>query len=443
MAGFMDRFRSAVNIFTQPERVDVNPLDVAGQSIIFADSPSNSRPDRSRLRISNDKSIVPSIYTRISIDVSSIEMRHTKHDDQDRYVEDMVSGLNNCLRVEANVDQAANSFIQDIVLKCFDKGVAAIVPVDTTLDPRVSGAYDIRSMRVGTISKWYPDRVQVNLYNDKKGQMQLITLPKSMVGIVENPFYQVMNEPNSTLQRLQRKLTMLDAASSSGKLDLIIQLPYVIKSEARRQAAEQRAKDIEFQLKSNKYGIAYTDGTEKITQLNRPTENSLMGQIEYLTNLLFSQLGLTPEIMNGTAAASVMLNYQNRTIKPILDAIAQEMRRKFLTKTARSQGQSVDYFANPFSLIPMSELADIVDKLSRNEVLTGNEFRGFLGMRPSADPKADSLANPNMPTKDTGVQIPSAVDDSEPIDSELEHVTLTRQRTIPELRRLGSSNNSS
>jgi len=357
------------------------------------------RPDRVRLRIPNERSIIASIYTRLSIDVASIDMRHIKTDADDRYKDDIVSGLQNCLTVEANIDQAAQAFRMDIALTLFDKGVAAIVPVDTSLNPLSTGGYDILTLRVGEIVQWYPEHVQVWLYNQALGYRQLITLPKTVVAIVENPLYAVMNEPNSTLQRLLNKLNLLDAvddASASGKLDLIIQLPYVIKSEARRQAAEQRRQDIEFQLKGSKYGIAYTDGTEKITQLNRPAENNLMAQIEFLTTMLYGQLGLTEEVMNGTADEKTMLNYWNRTIDPTLNAIAQAMRRTFLTKTARTQHQTIEYFRDPFRLIPIENIAKIADVFSRNEIMSANEIRQVLGLRPSTDPKADKLINSNI-----------------------------------------------
>jgi hypothetical protein len=353
-----------------------------------------------RLTLSNERSIISSIYTRLSIDVAAVDIRHVRLDENDRYVEDIDSGLNNCLKVEANLDQAARAFRQDIAMTLFDKGVAALVPVDTTLNPNLTGGYDILTMRVGEIVAWMPSKVRVSVYNEATGRREEINLDKKMVAIVENPLYSVMNEPNSTLQRLIRKLNLLDAVdeqSSSGKLDMIIQLPYVIKSEARRQQAEQRRADIEFQLKSSKYGIAYTDGTEKITQLNRPVENNLLKQVEYLMAMLYGQLGLTEEVMNGTANEAAMLNYINRTIEPVLGAISEAMKRSFLTKTARSQKQSIEYFRDPFKLVPMSDLAEMADKFTRNEIVTSNEFRGFIGMKPSADPKADQLVNSNMP----------------------------------------------
>lgn len=410
MASIMDRMRSAWNAFTNGLEVPFESMALQNQYSGFLGAGFvGNRPDRTRLRINNERSIISSIYTRMSIDIAAIDMRHTRHDDQDRYLEDIPSGLNNCLTLEANIDQGSRALKQDIALTLFDKGVAAIVPVDTTLDPRISGGYDVKTLRVGEITQWYPNHVRVNLYNEQVGIRQEIILEKSFVAIVENPLYSVMNEPNSTLQRLIRKLALLDSvdeATSSGKLDLIIQLPYVIKTEARRQQAEQRAKDIEFQLKNNKYGIAYTDGTEKVTQLNRPAENNLLSQIEFLTNLLYGQLGITPDIMNGTANEAAMIYYHNRTIEPIVSAIVEAMKRTFLTKTARSQGQSIDIFRNPFKLVPMADLAVMVDKFTRNEVLTSNEIRQFMGMKPSSDPKADLLINSNIPQAKTGVAIP-------------------------------------
>lgn len=393
MASVRSRIKHAWNAF-------LNLNDSASEGAWGVGPGSGARPDRIRMRLSSERSIISSIYTRLSIDFASIQMRHVRLDDADRYVEDIDSGLNNCLTIEANIDQAARAFRQDIALTLFDSGCIAIVPVDTTLDPSLTGGYDIQTLRVGLVRQWFPRHVMVNVYNENTGQRQDVTLEKKFVAIVENPLYSVMNEPNSTLQRLIRKLNMLDAvdeASSSGKLDLIIQLPYVVKSEARRQQAEQRAKDIEFQLKGSQYGIAYTDGTEKITQLNRPAENNLMAQVEYLTNMLYGQLGLTEEVMNGTADEPAMINYYNRTIEPLLGAVAEAMRRTFLTKTARTQNQSIDYFRDPFKLVPIADLAEIADKFTRNEIVTSNEFRGFIGMKPSKDPKADQLQNSNMP----------------------------------------------
>jgi hypothetical protein len=368
------------------------------------------RPDKVRLVVGNGKTIISSIYTRLAIDISTVDVRHVRVDKQRRYLEDIDSGLNQCLTVEANTDQAATQFRRDIAFTLFDRGVAAIVPVDTSLNPNLSGGFDIKTMRVGTVVTWYPRHVRVNLYNEETGVREDITLPKSAVAIVENPLYSVMNEPNSTLQRLLTKLAQLDAIdeqSSSGKLDIIIQLPYTIKSDARRQQAEQRRKDIEFQLSGNKYGVAYTDGTEKVTQLNRPAENNLMKQIEFLTDMLYGQLGLTPEVMNGTADEKQMNNYWARTIEPILDELVEAMRRSFLTKTARSQLQWILYFKDPFKLVPMSEIAEIADKFTRNEILASNEIRQYMGIPPSQDPKADQLINSNMPVSDTGVTAPT------------------------------------
>ena len=408
MASFLSRLRSGWNAYAAQEDAPYIPLPTGG---FGGGSYMSVRPERTRLRISNERSIVASVYTRLGIDVATVEIRHVRHDDNDRYLSDIQSGLNDCLTVEANLDQAARALRLDIALTLFDKGVAAIVPVDTTMDPRMTGGYDIKTLRVGDITQWYPNHVRVNLYNERVGYRQEVLLEKRNVAIVENPLYSVMNEPNSTLQRLIRKLNLLDSvdeATSSGKLDLIIQLPYVIKSEARRQQADERRKEIEFQLKGSQYGIAYTDGTEKITQLNRPAENNLLEQITTLTNQLYVQLGLTPEVMNGTADEAAMLNYNNRTIEPIVGAIVEEMARKFLTKTARSQGQTIDYFRNPFKLVPMSDLAEMADKFTRNEILTSNEIRQFIGVKPSTDPKADQLINSNMPQGDTGVQVPGS-----------------------------------
>ena len=358
-----------------------------------------SRPDRPRLSRGNERSIVNAIFNRIALDVASIDIKHCRLDDNDRYIEDIKSGLNDCLNVEANIDQTGRAFRHDIVMSMFDEGCVAIVPTDTTLDPKVSSSYDILSMRTGKVIEWYPSHVKVRLYNDRKGEKEDIILQKRQVSIVENPFYSVVNEPNSTMQRLIRKLSLLDVIdeqTASGKLDLIIQLPYVVKTEARREQADKRRKDIETQLSEGKYGIAYTDGTEKITQLNRPVENNLMKHIEYLTNMVYSQLGMTQSIMDGTADEKTMLNYTNRTIEPIISAIVDEMKRKFLTKTARTQGQSICYFTNPFKLVPVNDIAEIADKFTRNEILTSNEIRQIIGMKPSNDPKADKLVNSNI-----------------------------------------------
>jgi hypothetical protein len=391
MAGIFARLKHSWNAFTNQD----DPLSDLGYVASYG-----SRPDRTRLRISNERSIISSIYTTLSIDVAQNQIRHVRLDDQDRYIEDIDSGLNNCLTLEANIDQGARALRQDIAMTLFDKGVIAIVPVDTTFNPNISGAFDVKTLRVGEIVGWFPEHVRVSVYNEKLGIRQEIRLEKKFVAIVENPLYSVMNEPNSTLQRLIRKLNLLDGAdeaSGSGKLDLIIQLPYVIKSEARRQQAEQRRTDIEFQLKGSQYGIAYTDGTEKITQLNRPAENNLLKQIEYLTAMLYGQLGLSEAVMNGTADEAAMLNYMNRTIIPILDSIVESMSRTFLTKTARSQKQAIQYFHDPFKLVPIGQIADIADKFSRNEILSSNELRGIIGFKPAKDKNADKLVNSNMP----------------------------------------------
>jgi hypothetical protein len=397
---FSNALKHAWNVFINQEEI-ADSRGNGGYPITYG-AAYGARPDRTRFRIPNERSIVASIYTRLGIDVSVNLIRHVRVNSDGQYLEDIQSGLNNCLTVEANLDQAATAFRQDIALTMFDQGVAAIVPVDTSVDPEASGGaggYDILTLRVGRIVTWYPEHVRVELYNQKKGIRQQITLAKSSVAIVENPLYSVMNEPNSTLQRLLYKLNLLDAVddqSASGKLDLIIQLPYVIKSEARRQQAEQRRTDIEFQLKGSKYGIAYTDGTERITQLNRPAENNLLAQVEYLTNLLYSQLGLTDSIMNGTADEKTMLNYWNRSIEPILTAMVEAMRRSFLTKTARTQLQTIMYFHDPFRLIPVENIAAIADKFSRNEIMTANEIRAVIGYKPSDDPKANRLVNSNI-----------------------------------------------
>jgi Phage portal protein len=396
-----DYFKHAWNVFVSREPHRFVSTYSEGYGSI-----SSARPDRSRLIYSNERSIISSIFSRISIDVSTIDIRHVRTDKQKRYLEDVESGLNNCLTLEANIDQAARQFKIDIMMSLCDRGVIAIIPVDTSISPEKSGGFDILTLRLGHIVAWYPYHVRVSVYNESTGVRQEITLEKKFVAIIENPLYTVMNEPNSTLQRLIRKLNLLDGSDeivASGKLDLIIQLPYVIKSETRRQQAEQRRKDIEFQLKGSQYGIAYTDGTEKITQLNRPAENNLLVQVEYLTKLLYSQLGLTEEVMNGTADEKAMLNYYNRTIEPFLTAIVEAMRRSFLTKTARSQRQTIMFFRDPFRLVPIDNIAEIADKFTRNEIMTSNEFRQAIGMAPHKDPKADQLVNSNMPQADTGV----------------------------------------
>lgn len=362
------------------------------------------RPDRVRFSRGNERSIVTSVYNRIAMDVAAIDIKHCRIDENGQYVEDMKTGLNECLTLEANIDQTSRAFIQDAVMTMFNEGVVAIVPVDTTTDPTISASFDIKTMRTGKVVEWFPSSVKVNVYNDRTGQREDIVLPKRSVAIIENPLYSVINEPNSTMQRLIRKLNILDAIdeqSGSGKLDLIIQLPYIIKGEARQQQAERRRKDIEEQLKGP-YGIAYTDGTEKITQLNRPVENNLMKQIEYLTNMLYSQIGMTPTVLDGTADEKTMLNYNNRTIEPIVSAIVDAMKRNFLTKTARSQGQTIMSFRNPFKLVPINNIAEIADKFTRNEILTSNEIRQIIGMKPSKDPKADQLVNSNISQPNDG-----------------------------------------
>lgn len=359
---------------------------------------SSSRPDRIRLSGGNERSIVTSIFNRIALDVTSINIKHCRIDENGRFKESINSSLDNCLNLEANIDQTGRAFMQDVVMSMLDEGCVAIVPTDTTLDPITTTSYDIQTMRTGKILEWYPNHVRVRVYNEKTGKQEDIKLPKSMVAIVENPLYAVINEPNSTMQRLMKKLVLLDAVDEntrSGKLDMIIQLPYVIKSDARKSQAEKRRKDIEEQLKGP-YGIAYVDGTEKVIQLNRPIENNLMTQIEYLTKLLYSQLGITEEILNGTANEQTMLNYNSRTIEPIVSAIVDEMKRKFLTKTARSQNQTIQFFRDPFRLVPVNDIAEIADKFTRNEILTSNEIRQIIGMKPSNDPKADKLINSNL-----------------------------------------------
>lgn len=408
MAKFGDRLKHAWNAFTDSNSVRNRPMEIQTGGSYFG-----GRPDRIRPRFSNERSIISSVYTRIGIDVAAVPMRHVRTDDQNRYLEDIGSGLDNCLTVEANVDQAARAFRQDVAMTILDEGTAAIVAVDTSLSPEESGGFDIKTMRVGRVVSWFPRHVRVSLYNDdpERGTREEITLSKSVVALVENPLYSVMNEPNSTLQRLIRKLNLLDTMdeqTASGKLDLIIQLPYVIKSEARRQQAEQRRKDIEFQLKGSDYGIAYTDGTEKIVQLNRAIESNLLPQIESLKTQLYGELGLTPEVMNGTADEKVMLNYYARTIEPLLDSITEAMIRVFLTKTARSQGQSIMYFRDPFKFVPIGGeggIADIADKFARNEITSSNEIRQAIGMKPRPEAKADALINSNMPQADTGVDI--------------------------------------
>lgn len=360
---------------------------------------SSYRPDRPRLTRGNERTIVTSIYNRIALDVASININHCRIDANGRFVETINSTLNNCLNLEANIDQTGRAFMQDVVMSMLDEGCVAIVPVETSLDPTTTGSYEIYSMRTGKILEWYPKHVKVRVYNEQTGRREDVMVQKSTVAIVENPLFAVINEPNSTMQRLVKKLNLLDAVdeqSGAGKLDMIIQLPYVIKTPARKEQAESRRKDIEEQLAGSKYGIAYTDATEKIVQLNRSLDNNLMKQIEYLTNMLYSQLGISQSILDGTADEQTLLNYNSRTIEPIVSAIVDEMKRKFLTKTARSQSQTISFFRDPFKLIPIGNIADIADKFTRNEILTSNEVRQIIGMKPSDDPKADKLLNSNL-----------------------------------------------
>ena len=388
--GITDRLQHAWNAFLN------NDVRTRYQDMGYY---SSYKPDRVRFTRGNERSIVTSVYNRLALDASAMAIKHVRLDDNGRFTEEINSGLQNCLNVEANIDQTGRAFLQDVVMSMLDEGCVAIVPVDTTLNPNLSGSYDINTMRTAKILEWYPAHIRVRVYNDRKGIHEELTLPKANVAIIENPLYAVINEPNSTMQRLIRKLNLLDVVdeqSSAGKLDLIIQLPYVIKSEARRQQAEARRKDIEMQLAGSKYGIAYTDGTERITQLNRPAENNLMSQVEYLTSMLYSQLGLTQSILDGSADDKTMLNYYNRTIEPILSAIVDELKRKFLTKTARAQKQTIMYFRDPFKLVPVNDIAEIADKFTRNEIMTSNEIRQIVGMKPSKDPEADALRNKNL-----------------------------------------------
>lgn len=365
-------------------------------------------PSRPRLSRGNEKSIVNAVLTRIAMDAAAIDIEHCRLDKNGRYLEDVDSPLNDCFNLSANIDQTGRAFKLDIYLSLLDEGCIALVPIDTTDNPDDTNSYDINSMRVCRILDWYPQHVRVLAYNDRKGKKEELVMPKSQVAIIENPAYSVMNEPNSTMQRLKKKLSLLDATdeqSASGKLDLIIQLPYAVKSELKRQQVEERRKDIEDQLTNGKYGIAWADGTEKITQLNRPVENNLMKQIEYLTNLFYSQLGVTQSVMDGTADEKTMLNYNNRTIEPLVAAVVDEVKRKFLTKTARTKGQSISYFTDPFKLVPVDNIAEIADKFTRNEIMTSNEIRQIIGMKPSDDPKADQLINSNISQPNQGEEL--------------------------------------
>lgn len=388
---FTDRIKHGWNAFLNRDPT-YNYRDLGGPSYGY-------RPDRMRFTRGNERSIVTSVYNRIALDAASIDIMHVQLDKDDRFESVRDSALNECLTRNANIDQTGRAFIQDVVMSMLDEGCVAIVPVDTTFNPDVTNSYDINTMRTAKIVEWYPAHVKVNLYNDRTGRKEDLILSKKTVAIIENPLYAVINEPNSTMQRLIRKLNLLDVIdeqSGSGKLDLIIQLPYVIKTDARRQQAEQRRKDIEMQLSGSKYGIAYTDGTERITQLNRSVDNNLMKQIEYLTSMLYSQLGITQAILDGSADDKTMLNYYNRTIEPIVSAIVDEIQRKFLTKTAITQKQAIAYFRDPFRLVPVNEIAEIADKFTRNEIMTSNEIRQIVGMKPSKDPNADELRNKNL-----------------------------------------------
>lgn len=389
MPKFSDRLQHAWNAFMNKDPTRYREYGL----------PYSNRPDRLRFTRGNERTIVTSVYNRISLDCAAINIKHIRLDERERYIETIQSSLNSCLTLEANIDQTGRAFLQDVVHSMLDEGVVAVVPVDTDIDPTIENSYKIESLRTAKIIEWYPKHVKVRLYNDNNGQFCEVVLPKKTVAIIENPLFAVINEPNSTMQRLIRKLSLLDVIdeqNGSGKLDLIIQLPYIIKTEARRKQAEDRRKDIEMQLAGSKYGIAYTDGTEHITQLNRSVDNQLMNQIESLTRMLYSQLGLTEDIMNGTADENAMNNYYNRTIEPILSAIVDEFKRKFLTKTARSQKQSIAFFRDPFKLVPTSSLAELADKFTRNEIMTSNEFRQVVGMQPSDDPSADELRNKNL-----------------------------------------------
>lgn len=388
---FGSRLKHAFNAFKNNKDPTLNYSSL-GDSYYY-------RPDRIRFSMGNERTIATAIFNRIAMDVAAINIRHVRLDENGRYISDINSGLNDCLTLSANIDQTSRAFIQDIVMSMLDEGCVAIVPIDTTINPKLSNSYDILSMRTGKVIEWYPAHVKVRVYNEKTGKKEDIVLPKKTVCIIENPLFAVINEPNSTMKRLIRKLALLDdidEQSGAGKLDLIIQLPYTIKSEARKQQAENRRKDIEMQLAGSKYGIAYTDGTEKVTQLNRSLDNNLMKQIEYLTNQFYSQLGISQEVMNGTADEKAMLNYNNRTIEPIISAIVDGLKRTFLSKTARSQKQSIMFFKDPFKLVPVENIAEIADKFTRNEIMTSNEIRQVVGMKPSDDPKADELRNSNI-----------------------------------------------
>lgn len=415
--GVRDRLKHAYNAFLNRTVVDsVSPYSGIQNSQLGVGHSMN--PTRQRFGFSGERSIISSIYTRLAVDAASIDLRHVRLDEQDRYIEDVKSGMHNCLNIEANVDQSGRAFLQDLYMSLFEGGHIAILPIDMSKEPANGGLFDIETWRIGTVVQWYPRHVRVEAYNDRTGRREQVTVEKRYVGLIENPFYTVMNEPNSTLQRLIRKLMLLDIVDekvSSGKLDMLIQLPFPIRSEGRRADAEQRRRDIEFQLKDSTYGIAYIDATEKVTQLNRPIENNLLTQVDRLLELLYNQLGLTKGVMDGSAQEAEMLNYFNRTIEPVIGAVAAELKRKFLTKTARTQGHDVMYFRDPFKLVPMKDLAELADKFTRNEIVSSNEFRGFIGMRPSKDPKADMLINSNLTVPQT--QLPGGVDvNGQPVD---------------------------
>lgn len=435
-----DRFKKAWNAF---RRQDQSSMGGGDSFSIGAPTYSPHEPSRSRLSFSAEKTIISSIYTRLSIDTAGVEFKHVEVDENNRYLKDAESSLNDLLKFGANLDQTPEYFRQDIAMNLFTSGIAAIVPVDTSVNPLTNEVFDIYSLRVGTVVAWHPEHVRVNVYNEKTGMREDLLLPKTFVALVKNPFYSVMNEPNSTLQRLIKKLNMLDVIdeqTSSGKLDLIIQLPYIVKNEARQAQAEKRRKDIEFQLKGSQYGIAYTDGTEKITQLNRPAENNLLKQIEYLTNMLYQQLGLTEAIMNGTADEKTMLNYQNRTIIPIVTAITSAMQQTFIGLDRYKDNERMMYFSNPFKFVPIANIAEISDKFTRNEIATANEIRGIIGFAPSADPKADKLQNSNMPQTGEegggeGSDSPGGFDQAafDEIDSEMNSVFDELEKALEEL----------
>lgn len=434
-----DRVKGALkhtwNVFVDPKAFELRGSNVGSGSF-------NSRPHQSKLRYSNERSILASIFTRISIDVASVAIQHVQLDEEGRYIGPKKSGLNYCLTVEPNIDQGPSQFRRDIVLTLCDDGESAIVPIETTMNPDLS-SFDVKTIRVGKVLPYPadPTYVYLEVYDERVGRREKITVSKKAVSLVENPFYAVMNEPNSTLKRLTHKLNLLDAVDdqiSSGKLDLIIQLPYVVRSEARRQQAHQRRTDLESQLKGSMFGIGYTDSTEKITQLNRPAENNLLKQVEYLTELLYIQLGLTPEVMNGTADEATMLNYYNRTIEPFLTAIVESMTRKFLSKTAISQGQSIKFFRDPFKLVPISQIAEIADKFTRNEVFTSNEIRQFMGVRPSKDPRADQLRNSNMPEKDLGMNTVPVSEERDPVQDSLDSLSADLDDIFKELESAAS-----